>query len=318
MRKKAVVTGCAGFIGSHLTERLLADDYEVIGVDNMLLNYPLSYKERNIKDSLQDSRFHFINQPIQDVDWSYLLKGVQYIFHLAALPGVRASWGDAFQEYVKHNVTATQILLEASLTHQSLRKIVLASSSSVYGTMQEGVTQETAPLEPLSPYGVTKVSMEYLMQAYVKAYQLPVVALRYFTVYGPRQRPDMAFHRFFRAMMHKEPIQIYGDGSQSRNFSYVHDVVEANLLASEFGQAGKVYNIGGEREISLLEAVSLMAKIMQVEPDITFTKAEKGDSRRTCADISLAAQQIGYRPHTSLEQGLYQQFQDIKKLYQGG
>ncbi|QOT00495.1 GDP-mannose 4,6-dehydratase [Brevibacterium sp. JNUCC-42] len=318
MRKKAVVTGCAGFIGSHLTERLLAEDYEVIGVDSLLSNYPLSYKERNIAHSLQDSRFHYITQPVQDVDWSYVLEGVHSIFHLAALPGVRASWGDAFQEYVNHNVTATQILLEASLTHDTLQKIVLASSSSVYGTMQEGLTQETAPLLPLSPYGVTKVSMEYLMQAYVKAYQLPVVSLRYFTVYGPRQRPDMAFHRFFRAMMQKEPIQIYGDGSQSRNFSYVHDVVEANLLASEYGQAGEIYNIGGEREISLLEAVSLMAKILRVKPDITFTMEEKGDSRRTCADISLAAQQIGYRPHTSLEQGLYQQFQDIKKLYQGG
>ncbi|QDX93877.1 NAD-dependent epimerase/dehydratase family protein [Brevibacillus laterosporus] len=318
MRKKAVVTGCAGFIGSHLTERLLAEDYEVIGVDSLLSNYPLSYKERNIAHSLQDSRFHYITQPVQDVDWSYVLKGVHSIFHLAALPGVRASWGDAFQEYVNHNVTATQILLEASLTHDTLQKIVLASSSSVYGTMQEGLSQETAPLVPLSPYGVTKVSMEYLMQAYVKAYQLPVVALRYFTVYGPRQRPDMAFHRFFRAMIQKDPIQIYGDGSQSRNFSYVHDVVEANLLASEYGQAGEIYNIGGEREISLLEAVSLMAKILRVKPDITFTMAEKGDSRRTCADISLAAQQIGYRPHTSLEQGLYQQFQDIKKLYQGG
>ncbi len=315
--KKALVTGCAGFIGSHLTERLLADGYHVTGVDGMVANYDTRVKLRNLISFVQHPRFVFVPSLLQANRWGEWLDGVEEVYHLAALPGVRSSWGHAFGDYAEHNLTVTQQLLEACVGRSHLNKIVVASSSSVYGTMRDGLTSEAAPFAPLSPYGVTKAAMEMLCQVYVSNHRLPVVILRYFTVYGPRQRPDMAFHRFIRHMLRKERIEIYGDGRQTRDFTFVSDAVEANLLAAIHGRPGEVYNIGGDREISLLEVIALIADLLGHDPQTVFLPEQPGDSRRTCADITRATERLGYRPSVTLKEGLRRQVADLTNQYQG-
>lgn len=309
--KKALVTGCAGFIGSHLTERLLQEGYKTTGIDGFVSNYDIASKQRNIRSFADHPHFTFYQTLLQTEQWEEWLEGVEVVYHQAALPGVRSSWGRAFASYVEHNLIVTQRLLDACREQGSIKKIVIASSSSVYGTMPKELTNEHAPQSPLSPYGVTKAAMEQLCQAYVKAYALPIVILRYFTVYGPRQRPDMAFQRFFRNLLRAEPLQIYGDGQQSRDFTYVSDAVEANLRAARCGAAGDVYNIGGNREISLNEVIACMAEVAGVKPQLQYLPEQVGDSRRTCADITLAKEKLGYAPRVSLEDGLRLQFQSL-------
>lgn len=308
---KVLVTGCAGFIGSHLTQRLLQEGYDVVGIDGFIENYDTSVKLRNLSLIGSHPNFTFHSSPLQAGDWRHWLDGIETVYHLSALTGVRTSWGKIFTDCVQHNLIATQQLLEACLTAPAIKSIVISSSSSVYGTMNEAATEGAAPVRPLSPYGVTKAAMEHLCLVYVHAFGLPVVLLRYFTVYGPRQRPDMAFHRLFRKMMRGDALTIYGDGTQTRDFTYVSDVVEANLLAAQKGGAGEIFNIGGSNEICLLDAVEKMGNIMGVKPKLLFLPEQSGDPRRTCADIAKARGKLGYQPQVSLEQGLRFQLDDL-------
>ncbi|MEJ8544811.1 NAD-dependent epimerase/dehydratase family protein [Brevibacillus borstelensis] len=308
---KALITGCAGFIGSHLTQRLLQEGHQVVGVDGFIDNYDVACKLRNLSLIGQHSLFAFHSALLSEKRWEEWLDGVDLVFHLAALPGVRTSWGKAFSDYLAHNVLATQELLDACTRLKTAPKVIISSSSSVYGTMREGMTDEQSPIQPISPYGVTKAAMEQICRVYVEAYSLPVVLLRYFTVYGPRQRPDMAFHRFFKQMLHGEPITVYGDGLQSRDFTFVADAVEANLLAAKHAGPGDVYNIGGDREIKLMEVLELMGKLTKRAPAVVHLPAIAGDSLRTSADIRLAQAKLGYRPQVKLEEGLRLQLEDI-------
>jgi UDP-glucuronate 4-epimerase len=314
---KILVTGCAGFIGSHLTQRLLQDGHSVIGVDGFLENYDIAHKLSNLSLIGTHPHFSFHSQMLQTENWGQWLHDVEVVYHLAALPGVRSSWGRAFSDYVTHNLLVTQSLLEACLKRKEPPKIVVASSSSVYGTMHESLTDEKAPILPVSPYGVTKAAMEQICRVYVETHRLPVVMLRYFTVYGPRQRPDMAFHRFLRHMLRGEPIVVYGDGRQSRDFTFVFDAVEATLLAARYGTPGEVFNIGGDREVRLLDVLELMGQLLNQKPRIDFAAGQAGDSLRTCADISLANRRLGYAPRVSLEQGLRLQLEDIRQTQKG-
>jgi len=310
---KVLVTGCAGFIGSHLTQRLLEEGHEVVGIDGFLDNYDISIKLHNLSLIGPHPRFSFHSAALQSEKWEQWLDRVEVVYHLAALPGVRNSWGKAFADYVHHNILATQQLLDACVRKPGVASIVVASSSSVYGTMRDFYTDESAPITPTSPYGVTKAAMEQICRVYVQEHKLPVVMLRYFTVYGPRQRPDMAFHRFIRQMLKGEPITVFGDGGQSRDFTFVSDAVEANLLAARLGRPGDVYNIGGNREVRLLDVIHLLAQLVKLEPKISFAPNQAGDSLRTCADISLAAKQLGYNPRISLEHGLRLQVEQMRE-----
>ncbi|MGC5328367.1 NAD-dependent epimerase/dehydratase family protein [Brevibacillus sp. SYSU BS000544] len=313
--RKVLVTGCAGFIGSHLTEHLLGEGNTVIGIDGFLTNYDVTIKHRNLSSFINHPRFSFYSSLLQDNQWDQWLDGVEIVFHQAALPGVRSSWGKAFSTYIDHNVAVTQQLLEACRRVESIQSIVIASSSSVYGTMKPGFTNEEAPLHPLSPYGVTKLAMESLCQVYSEAFHLPIVLLRYFTVYGPRQRPDMSFHRFIRQIANNEALPIYGDGKQTRDFTFISDAVMANWLAAKNGKPGEVYNIGGNREVSLLEVVDCLGELMGRKPVLQFLPEQMGDSRHTRADISKAQQQLGYQPKVSLETGLQKEVKDLATLY---
>lgn len=314
---KALVTGCAGFIGSHLTQRLLSEGVTVIGIDGFLDNYDVAAKLRNLAQIGSHPAFTFHSTMLQAQRWKGWLEGVDVVYHLAALPGVRNSWGKAFTDYVNHNILATQMLLEACLQQPKPPTVVVSSSSSVYGTMQGSFTDETAPLRPVSPYGVTKESMEQICQVYVKAYGLRVTMLRYFTVYGPRQRPDMAFHRFFRQLMKGEQVTIFGDGQQSRDFTYVADAVQANILAAKRAAPGEIFNVGGDREIKLLGVLAIMGGLLSVTPKLTFQSGPAGDSKRTCADITLAQTRLGYKPQVPLEEGLRLQLADMRSQAKG-
>lgn len=315
--KRALVTGCAGFIGSHLTQRLLNDGVAVIGIDGFVDNYDVAAKLRNLAEIGKHPDFTFHSTMLQAGRWEVWLENVDVVFHLAALPGVRNSWGKAFAEYVSHNVLATQNLLEACLQQPKPPAVVVSSSSSVYGTMQGPLTDESAPLRPVSPYGVTKEAMEQICSVYVKAYGLPISMLRYFTVYGPRQRPDMAFHRFFRQLMKGEPVAIYGDGQQSRDFTYVTDAVEANILAARHAVPGDIFNVGGEREIKVVDVLTIMGTLMNLTPQIVFQNGPPGDSLRTCANIQFAQQRLGYQPKVLLEEGLRNQLAEMRRQSKG-
>jgi UDP-glucose 4-epimerase len=309
---KCLVTGAAGFIGSHLSRRLLSLGHPVRAIDNFADYYDRSQKESNIAD-LEDRReFDFIEGDLLEFPLENLLEGIDVIFHQAAQAGVRASWGKDFRVYVDNNVLATQKILEASLDFKP-RKIVFASSSSVYGDSEKLPVAEVDQARPVSPYGVTKLACEHLCRLYWEGFGLPVVSLRYFTVYGPGQRPDMAFHRFLRAMLLGEPLTIYGDGSQTRDFTYVEDAVEANLLAAEKGRDGLAYNIGGGHRCSLLEVIEAIKKVTRLEADLRFLPVEKGDVRHTHSDTSRAGSHLGFRPAADLEEGLNNEFQWLKE-----
>ncbi|MEM4409532.1 MAG: NAD-dependent epimerase/dehydratase family protein, partial [Candidatus Caldarchaeum sp.] len=250
---RMLVTGCAGFIGSHLTEALLEDGHEVIGVDSFEEYYARRIKEYNLKKALMHPRFTFVEGDLLRLDLAKILDGVDCVMHQAAVPGVRRSWGRHFQVYVDNNILATQILLEAC-KEIDLKRFVYASSSSVYGNADELPISESAQTMPFSPYGVSKLAGENLTILYHKNYGIPVIALRYFTIYGPRQRPDMSFHRFLLSIHLGREIEVYGDGRQTRDFTFVESAVRANLLAIGGGVSGEAYNIGGGSTIELLEA----------------------------------------------------------------
>jgi nucleoside-diphosphate-sugar epimerase len=306
---KALVTGCAGFIGSAVTERLLNEGSEVVGIDCFTDYYPRPAKERNLTSALKHPGFRFLESPIQDVNLPEVLGDRTHVFHLAAQAGVRKSWGRDFNIYSTNNIEATQVLLEASRHAPSLERLVYSSSSSVYGDHVEMPMREEAKPEPVSPYGVSKLAAEHLCHLYFVNFGVPTVSLRYFTVYGPRQRPDMAFHRFLRATIEDEPITLYGDGDQTRDFTFVADAVNANLLAATRGVPGRVYNIGGGSRVSINEVLDMIERVAGRRPRVHIDPVQKGDMRHTYADTSRARAELGYAPTVGLEAGLAAEFQ---------
>ena len=310
---KCLVTGVAGFVGLHLAESLTRKGYEVIGVDCFTDYYPRNIKEANLTTLLANKLFTLVEANLLDVDLIDLLDGVDYVFHEAAQAGVRASWGDDFQVYTKNNVLATQRLLEAAKDTE-IKKFVYASSSSIYGDAQLYPTTEDMTPEPISPYGVTKLAGEHLCMLYWKNFRVPIIALRYFTVYGPRQRPDMAFSKFIKAILEENEITIYGDGEQTRDFTFVSDAVEANLLAMKSDVAGEVFNIGGGSRITVNGVVKLLEEIIGNDTKIKYIDKQKGDVKHTAADITKARQELGYEPNVKLRKGLKLQVEWMEEV----
>ena len=308
---KVVVTGAAGFIGSHLTESLLADGHEVTGVDAFTDYYPRPTKERNLEKSRSHGKFRLVEGRLQDLDLRPLLDGVDRVFHLAAQAGVRASWGREFAHYTDHNVLATQRLLEAARAAGGPR-VVYASSSSVYGDAPTLPLSEDARCEPVSPYGVSKLAAEHLGVLYHRNFGLPVVSLRYFTVYGPRQRPDMAFHRFLKAARDAEPIHLYGDGGQTRDFTFVSDIVAATRAAADSGRPGSVYNVGGGERVVLSDVLRQIEGVTGRRLTIVRDEVQKGDMRDTFADTTAARRDLGFRSTVALAQGLEREWEWIR------
>lgn len=304
----ALVTGAAGFIGSHLVEQLVRSGHTVIGVDGFTDSYARARKERNLDPVRSDGHFTLCESTLADADWPRLLRGVTHVFHLAGQPGVRKSWGREFHVYTVNNVEGTQILLEACREHP-IERFVYASSSSVYGDdVPLPMTEDVRP-QPVSPYGVTKLAAEQLCHLYHANYGVPTVSVRYFTVYGPRQRPDMGFYRFFTAVMRGEPIPVFGDGHQTRDFTFVSDAVSATMTAGVQGGLGAVYNIGGGSRVELLDAFELIRKVTGCAVRLQMLEAQAGDMRDTYADTSRARRELGFAPAVTLEQGLRAQFQ---------
>ena len=300
---RALITGVAGFIGSTLADRLIQDGTDVVGIDCFTDYYSRAIKERNLSGLVGQPRFRFVESSIQAADLAALLADRTHVFHLAAQAGVRKSWGRDFNVYTVNNIEATQVLLEASTKH-SLERIVYASSSSVYGDNVSLPMREDARPQPVSPYGVSKLAAEQLCYLYHVNYGLPTLSLRYFTVYGPRQRPDMGFHRFLRATLRGEPISLYGDGEQTRDFTFVADAVSATIAAGTRGVPGRVYNIGGGSRVSINEVLEMIGRVTGRQPLVNADPVQKGDMRHTYADTSLAQADLGFNPTVTLEEGL--------------
>jgi nucleoside-diphosphate-sugar epimerase len=308
---KVVVTGAAGFIGSHLTESLLADGHEVTGVDAFTDYYARSAKEHNLEKSRGHRTFRLVEGRLQDLDLRPVLEHAGQVFHLAAQAGVRASWGREFAHYTEHNVLATQRLLEAARAAGGPR-VVYASSSSVYGDAPALPLREDARCEPVSPYGVSKLAAEHLGVLYHRNFGLPVVSLRYFTVYGPRQRPDMAFHRFLKAARDGEPIHVFGDGGQTRDFTFVSDIVAATRAAADSGRPGSVYNVGGGERVVLNDVLRRIEDVTGRRLTVVRDEVQKGDMRDTFADTTAAQRDLGFRSTVSLAQGLGREWEWIR------
>lgn len=312
---KALVTGGAGFIGSHLSELLLAQGADVTALDCFTDYYPRELKERNLANLRGHARYRLIESSIADANLAGILDGVTHVFHLAAQAGVRKSWGRDFQIYTTLNVDATQILLEACVD-RPIERVVYASSSSVYGDdVAMPMTEEAVP-HPVSPYGVTKLAAEHLCQLYCVNHGVNTVSLRYFTVYGPRQRPDMGFNRFFTAVLDGRAVTQYGDGLQTRDFTYVADAVTATAAAAVRGVPGGVYNIGGGSRVTLLDVFAMIGRISACPVAIDRQPPQKGDMRDTYADTRRARGDLGFLPSVTLEDGLRQMFDWMKTTRQ--
>jgi UDP-glucose 4-epimerase len=310
---KAVVTGAAGFIGSHLAHRLLEDGHEVTGIDCFTDYYPRPRKEANLAPLRAHRRFRLVEERLQDAPLARHLEGVEQVFHLAAQAGVRASWGREFAHYTEHNVLATQRLLEAAL-EAGRPRIVYASSSSVYGDSPVLPLREDGPCRPVSPYGVTKLAAEHLALLYHRNHGLETVSLRFFTVYGPRQRPDMAFHRFLKAAREGQPVTVFGDGSQTRDFTYVDDIVTAARAAALSGRPGSVYNVGGGERVALNEVLRLIERVTGRHLQIQHQEPQMGDMKDTFADTSAASRDLGFRSTVPLAEGLAREWRWIQEL----
>jgi UDP-glucose 4-epimerase len=306
---KILVTGCAGFIGSHLVEELLARGYEVIGVDCFTEYYSRILKEKNLENLRSAKKFKFLEIDLNEAQLNKIIDGCEIIFHQAAQAGVRSSWGDNFAIYEKNNISVTQKLLESS-KNQPLKKFIYASSSSVYGSARKFPIREDHPLQPISPYGVTKLAAENLVYLYWKNFGLPVVSLRYFTVYGPRQRPDMAFTRLIKAVLKKELFEVFGSGQQIRDFTFVADAVAANLSLLDVEEdkiLGEVFNIGGGHPVSINEVIKIVEKITGIVARVKYRECQKGDVLETRADTSRAQKILGFKPVNTLEAGIQAQ-----------
>jgi len=303
---RVLVTGAAGFVGSHLVEMLLEGDHEVTGVDSFTDYYSADRKRRNLVGIPEGSPFTLVEGDLNELDLERLVQGVSVIFHLAGQPGVRSSWGTEFDIYLAQNVLSTQKLLEAAKTG-SIEKFVLASSSSIYGQAERFPTKESDRPRPISPYGVTKLAAEHLCHLYHQAFDVPVVMLRYFTIFGPRQRPDMAFTRFITAALREQPLTVIGDGLQSRDFTFVADAAAATVAAGERGVAGRVYNIAGGTQATVLDVVAMLEQILGRPLERDHLDPVPGDPRKTGADTSAARDDLGYQPSIGLEDGLARQ-----------
>ena len=310
---RALITGVAGFIGSTLAERLLNDGADVVGLDCFTDFYPRPSKERNLAAARRHPHFRFVESRIQDADLASLLADRTHVFHLAAQAGVRKSWGTDFGVYTSNNIEATQVLLEACVP-LTLERLVYASSSSVYGDTVPMPMREDALPQPVSPYGVTKLAAEQLCYLYHVNYRVPAVSVRYFTVYGPRQRPDMGFHKFLRATLLREPITVYGDGEQTRDFTFVHDAVSATIAAGVRGVPGRVYNIGGGSRVSVNRVLEMIGRVSGRTPLVTVDPAQKGDMRHTYAETLLARTDLGFMPTVGLEEGLAAEYAWLAEL----
>ncbi len=309
---RALVTGAAGFIGSHLSAALLDSGESVTGIDSFTDYYSRGIKEVNLGTIKGRPGFNFVEAALQDVDLTALLTGVTHVFHLAGQAGVRKSWGGDFDVYIKDNIQATQRLLEA-VARAPIQKYVYSSSSSVYGNDVPLPMRENTYLQPLSPYGVTKLAAEHLGNLYCANHGVPAVSLRYFTVYGPRQRPDMAFQRFLTAARDSTPITMYGDGEQTRDFTFVADIVAANMAAAVQGRPGSVYNIGGGSRVTLNHVLDLIRNVTGKTIEVRREPEQKGDMRHTYADTSAARRDLEFSPRVTLENGLDQQYRWLTK-----
>jgi nucleoside-diphosphate-sugar epimerase len=297
---RALVTGAAGFVGSHLVEALLNAGAEVRAVDCFTTYYPRSVKQRNLSHVWSRPGFSLVEADLAEVGLEPLLDQIDVVFHLSGQPGVRPSWGAEFSSYVRNNIQVTQRLLEA--TRGSAPRFVYASSSSVYGDAESYPTPESIPPRPVSPYGVTKLAAEHLCELYRSNFDVPTVSLRLFTVYGPRQRPDMAFARLVGAAVRGERFDLYGDGEQTRDFTFVADVVRAMLDAADSEWCG-VANIGGGARTSMNQVVAIIEDLCGAI-DIRRGAPQDGDVRHTAADIRVAASAFAYEPRTPLDEGL--------------
>ncbi len=306
----SLITGCAGFIGSHIARSLIDSGDTVVGIDCFTDYYDKKLKEENIKGLLKSDRFTFLKE---DLLTTGVLEGIlsktDCVFHLAAQPGVRTSWGKNFEIYIRNNILVTHKLLE-SAREFSIKKFVFASSSSVYGD-SELPMKEDGMTRPVSPYGISKLTGENMCSLYGKSFGVPVVSLRYFTVFGPGQRPDMAFNRFIRAIIKGEEIIIFGDGSQTRDFTYIDDIVRGTIKASRSGKKG-VYNIGGGSRMVLNDAIKLIEDITGKKARVKYKKKEKGDVRDTFADIGKARKELKYKPDYDVKKGLEKEVEWIK------
>jgi UDP-glucose 4-epimerase len=311
---KCVVTGAAGFIGAALSRRLLDDGHEVVGIDSFSDYYPRKVKRTRVKPLRGNPRFSLVSADLLDVDLVALTDGAEVIFHEAAQAGVRASWGESFEIYTNSNILATQRLLEAARRTRP-GKIVFASSSSVYGEGRDRPTRESDAKRPLSPYGVSKLACEHLCHLYHHNYGVPTVCLRYFTVYGPLGRPDMSIWRFTEAMLRDREIVIYGDGTQSRGFTYVDDVVEANLLAAASDHAGTAFNVGGAGAATVNQLVRRIERLLGTKACARHEPFAKGDARHTLADMTRTRRMLGLKARTPLARGLPPAVQSIRDYY---
>ncbi len=310
---KCIVTGAAGFVGSHLSERLLRDGHAVVGVDCFTDYYPRRLKEANIAAARKHRRFTFIEEDLNCLDLPALIGEGDLVFHQAAQPGVRASWGHLFDVYTQMNIAATQRLLEACKEKRPAR-LVYASSSSVYGDTAKLPEHEDDHPRPISPYGVTKLAAEHLCVLYWKAFGVPTVSLRYFTVYGPRQRPDMAFHRWCRAALRGDELPLFGTGEQTRDFSFIDDIVEANVRAATADCVGAVMNLGGGNRATVNEVFAMLEQIHGAPLKIRREEKQKGDVRDTWADVERARILIGDAPQVGLADGLRAEYDWLKAM----
>lgn len=309
----ALVTGAAGFIGSRLVRRLRDEEHRVTGIDSFTNYYDVALKRRNA-DSVVHTGAAFIEDDLNKIDLNSALDGVDVVFHLAGQPGVRASWGLEFPDYTRRNIDATQRLLEACRSRTTLRRFVYASSSSVYGDAEHYPTKEDVRPQPVSPYGVTKLAAEHLCTLYATNFDVPTVSLRYFTVYGPGQRPDMAFTRFITAAIQGKPLTIFGSGEQVRDFTFVDDVVSANLLAATCDTPlGAVFNVAGGSHATVNDVLDILRDIVGSPLAIEHLEGAAGDVKRTGGDTTAIRSTLGWTPTVNLRTGLSRQFEWLEK-----
>ena len=304
---KVVVTGAAGFMGSHLCDRLLADGHEVVGIDSFTDYYERDRKEANLQSARTHPNFKLVEADLVTAGLSQPLSGASVVFHLAEQPSVQPSWGSQFDRYVQANIVATQRLLE-SLREIPVQRLIFASTSSVYGNAEMFPTKETALPKPISPYGMTKLAAEHLAFVYMQNFDIPVTTLRYFTVYGPRQRPDMAFCRFMEAMVNGQEIGIYGDGEQTREFTFVSDAIDGTVKAATADVAGQVINLGGGSRVTVNRVLDTLEDISHIKARRKYLPVAPGDPRHTGASINVARERLGWEPRVSLRDGLTRQW----------